>query len=191
MPTPNQPDDELPASVRRSLDEDTVTLYNRPRPSFADLVGDSLDRPPSSSLTVIVGRQGGKGRELRDELPPIPTTIGGDIVAEQRALTTPAQPRRGPQASPNTELHPATGLRPGGHWACRRPDPNVVSHLTAFDFTCPDCRQVAEAVERVKGADTGFVTRTRSGLEVPTELGVSDLLASTRRHNPEGKDHWT
>lgn len=103
----------------------------------------------------------------------------------------PAEPTRGPQASPHTERHPTEGLRPGAHWACERPNPNVIDERTAFDFGCPDCREVAAAVERVLGADAGFVTRTRSGVEIPTELSVHDLLDTTTRHNPEGKDHWT
>lgn len=113
-------------------------------------------------------------------------TVGGDPDAVSGIV---AEAKRGPQASPNTERHPPEGLRPGGHWACERPNPDKITSDTAFDFTCPDCRRVAEAVKRVLGADAGFVTRTRSGVEIPTQLGVHDLLDSTRRHNPEGKDH--
>lgn len=143
-----------------------------------------------------------------DDVKPLPVTpwhlTGADPLGDlQRAvehaettaaerltqLSSTAEPRRGPQASPNTERHPPEGLRPGGHWACQRPNRDEVTSDTAFDFSCPDCRIVAEAIERVLGADAGFVTRTRSGVEIPTQLGVHDLLDTTRRHNPEGKDH--
>jgi hypothetical protein len=201
MPNPNQPDDEL---CGLHTDPDGTTYEHRaPKrpPDGGDRAGWSdPGSDPLGDLRAALKRAEADA-ERRRYMPPRPSfaDLVGDSIPDLVSIdggTDPpgvafAEAKRGPQASPNTDRHPPEGLRPGGHWACCRPDPNVITHLTAFDFTCPDCRQVAEAVERVKGADTGFVTRTRSGLEVPTELGVSDLLASTRRHNPEGKDHWT
>lgn len=85
------------------------------------------------------------------------------------------------------DLHPDSGLRPGGWWACQHPERPPVPELTAFDFDCPRCALAAEAVRALLGAEVAMTERTRGGVELGVRgRNVGTRLANARdRRNPE------
>ena len=83
--------------------------------------------------------------------------------------------------------HPAQGLRPGGWWACDFPERPPLPELTAFDFQCPKCCLMAEAVQRLAG-DVVMTERTRRGVELGSgrKLGTRLAKAADRRRPDDG-----
>lgn len=86
------------------------------------------------------------------------------------------------------DLHPATGLRPGGWYACQEPERPPVPELTAYDFSCTACCIHAEAARRVaagQGVELAMEERTRSGLEVGRGRNLSRRLAEREQRGDE------
>lgn len=63
-------------------------------------------------------------------------------------------------------VHPDTGLRPGGWWACDYPERRPLPELTAFDFDCPKCCLMAETVRKLAGGEVAMTERSRGGVEL-------------------------